>query len=67
MKFWFEAQLEKGDESKQCCKCRVWVSEPDIIFVENVMRSGGLPHPDEIHPDPTGKFMCSACGRMVLV
>lgn len=67
MKFWYEAELEKEDGDKQCSKCRVWAKPPKHIFVEFFLRSGGMPHPDELHPDPTGKFMCENCAKMTLI
>ena len=67
MKVWFTAQLEKDDGDKQCCKCRVWSSAPSIIFVENEMLAGNLPNPQELHPEPTGKFMCLMCAQMTLI
>ncbi len=74
MKFWFEGELEETDSDKQCCKCRVWVKAPkhyDVlphhVFCEFELRGGGTPHPDELHPEPTGRIMCSPCGEMILV
>lgn len=67
MKVWFVAQLEKTDEAKQCCKCRVWQSSPRFIWVENEILSGNLPNPEELHPEPTGNYMCLQCAKMTLV
>lgn len=67
VKYWLEAILENGDSAKQCCKCRVWQEIPKNIFVELVLRQGGLPNCDELHPEATGKFMCSDCAKMTLV
>jgi len=67
MKFWYEAILEKSDGDKQCCKCRVWAKAPQHIFVEFQLKDGGMPHPDELHPEPTGKAMCAGCAKMTLI
>jgi hypothetical protein len=67
MRFWIQAILEEDDEPKQCYKCRVWFSPPENIFAEFDLVSGGMPHPDELHPDTTGSFMCSNCAKMTLI
>jgi hypothetical protein len=66
MKFWIEAELEQKDSDEQCSKCRVWVKPPKHIFVEFNLVQGGMPNPDELHPDPTGRFMCDTCAKMTL-
>jgi hypothetical protein len=66
MKFWLEAEMETSDKELQCSKCCVFVSPPKHIFVEFVLRQGGLPNCDELHPDPTGRHMCEGCAKMSL-
>lgn len=67
MKFWFEGIVEQEDGDKQCSKCRVWQKPGKTIYVEFFLQGGGTPHIDELHPEPTGKVMCHACGQMTLV
>lgn len=67
MKFWFEGILEQDDGSKQCSKCRVWFSAPKNCFVEFEIFGGAMPNPQELHPEPTGKFMCESCAKMTLI
>jgi hypothetical protein len=66
MKFWFEAILEHG-EFQVCNKCSTQMEEPSHIFVEFNLLQGNLPNPNELHPEPTGKFMCADCGKRALI
>ncbi len=66
MKFWFKARLEKEDEEKQCSKCKEWIYPPRYVFVEFDLFQGGMPNPQELHPEPTGYFMCSKCGKTLV-
>lgn len=78
MKIWFEGVLESGDQDIQCSKCRVWVKAPKPhepkgvgigghFFQEFQLQSGGMPHPDELHSNPTGNYMCPNCAKMTLI
>jgi hypothetical protein len=67
MKFWIEAVLEDGDSLKKCGECEKALFVPDHVFCEFILRQGGLPNTDEIHPEPTGKFMCSGCAKTILI
>jgi hypothetical protein len=67
MKFWIESEMEEGDLSPLCCKCRTLLSQPNLIFCEFELRGGGLPNIDELHPTPTGKIMCISCAKVFLM
>ncbi len=66
MKYWLEGILEKTDRDVQCCKCRVWSLPPDHVFCEFALVGGGMPSPSDLHPEPTGNWMCSSCASMTL-
>jgi hypothetical protein len=69
MKLWFEAILEKSDAPKKCAECENYVGYVQIeshIFCEFELRGGGLPHPDELHPEPTGRYLCPCCAAKIL-
>lgn len=66
MKVWFEAIMESGDDDKRCSYCKRVIKVPELIFVENSIVSGSPPNPNELHPEPTGRFMCLKCGKSTL-
>jgi isopentenyl diphosphate isomerase/L-lactate dehydrogenase-like FMN-dependent dehydrogenase len=65
MKFWLEAELEK-DDYPMCCKCREWQKGEKHVYAEFILRQGGLPNIDELHPEITGRFMCKECRKIAL-
>ena len=67
MKFWFEAVLEKKDDPKTCVECGGILSEPDHVFVEFELHQGSMPNPGQLHPEPTGRFLCPECSVRTLI
>ncbi len=67
MKVWLEVYSEDGDETVQCCKCRVWQKPPKHIFYEFQLLGGAMPNPNELHPEPTGTYMCLLCWKMMMI
>lgn len=67
MNFWFEGILELEDGDIKCYRCHVLQKAFNHVYVEFELRGGGIPHPDELHPEPTGRYMCSVCGKMTLM
>ena len=67
MKIWLQVKLEKDDPNQCCVSCNAGIIAPDSCFVEFILRQGGLPNIDELHPDLTGQFLCSKCGKDYLI
>jgi hypothetical protein len=63
MKFWFEVELEDQDVSQECFKCGKSIAPPDHLFMEHELRDNR----GDLHPEPTGNFMCADCGKKSLV
>lgn len=65
MKFWIEAELEKG-EFQVCKKCETTLENNDRVFCEFELKSGALPNPQDLHPEPTGLFICPGCASNLI-
>ena len=67
MKFWIEAILEDGDAAKKCDNCKRVLFVPDYIFCEFALYQGTAENPENLHPEPTGKFRCPDCAGKTLI
>lgn len=73
MKYWLEGQMTLDDDAKACSECGRTIRTPysgepgEIVFCEFKIYSGSMPNPQELHPEPTGLFLCQKCGKFKLV
>ena len=67
MKVWFEGQMEAVDATLKCCECDKYMSSPELVFGEFKLVAGSMPNPDELHSQPTGRFLCQKCGKFRLM
>lgn len=66
MKYWIEAVLEPKDGKQKCFNCLKELKTDDHLFVEFKIIQGDMPHPNELHPEPTGRKICIACSERYL-
>ena len=67
MKFWIEAILENKDEPKTCVECGNDFYDPSHIFCEFELIQGSMLNPGELHPEPTGRYLCPDCSVTTLI
>lgn len=67
MKFWIEAILEKKDEPKTCVECGNDFHDPSHIFCEFTLEQAWAPSTCDLHPKPTGRFLCPDCSVTTLI
>jgi ribosomal protein S27E len=67
MKFWIEAIAEDGDTLKKCDSCGRALFVPDRLFCEFTLYHGTAENPQNLYPNPTGKFRCRNCAKETLI